>query len=130
MTISRSGRRWIDQPGSLLALLNVGLGVVLLLGDPLRTSAPSFSAAKEIMPIPAWGLLFLTGAAVCAVASRHGSRGAVLVAVGGGIHAFWAAALLQAALRDSRVAFTGVVVYGWVAALHLTTGIRLARRAS
>lgn len=128
MTYTRTGKHWLDEPGALLAVLNLGLGLALLLGDPLRTSSPSFATAKTIMTIDQWGLLFLLGALVCAVAYRCGRWGAVLVGVGGGIHAFWAMGLLQSARWDNRAAIMGIVVYGWIALLHLLTGARLARR--
>jgi hypothetical protein len=129
MTITRSGSGWIDQPGSLLGLLNLGLGLVLLMGAPSRTASPSLAVARQIMPIRAWGSLFLAAGFVCLAAYHYGRWGAVLVGAGAGIHAFWAGALLQAATHDKRAALTGVVVYGWLAMLHFTTAIRLARRA-
>lgn len=129
MTITRDGTGWVDQPGSLLGLLNLGLGTVLLAGSPLRTSSPSLAAARDLMAIHRWGWMFLFGGVICLLAHRFGRRGAVLVSVGAGIHAFWSFMLVQAALRDPHAALTGFVVYGWVALLHITTGVRLARRA-
>jgi hypothetical protein len=130
MTITKGGHGWIDQPGSLLGVLNLGLGVVLILGAPSRTASPSLAAARAIMPIHAWGLLFMLGGAVCFAAHGLKRRGAVAVGVGAGIHAFWASTLATAALADKRAALSGIVVYGWVALLHITTAIRLARRVS
>lgn len=129
MTITRTGDRWIDQPGSLLGILNAGIGVSLLVGGPLRTSSPSLAAARALMPMHAWGVVFLLGGIVCLAAHGHGRRGAYAVAVGAGIHAVWAATLIQAAAWDRRAALTGIVVYSWLALLHAVTGIRLARRA-
>jgi hypothetical protein len=128
MTITRDGRGLADQPGVLVGLLNLGLGLVLLFGAPSRTSSPSLAVAREAMPMRAWGLLFLIGGVVCLAAHLHRTRGAVLVGVGAGIHAFWAATLLEAADRDSHAGLTGCVVYGWVAVLHITVAVRLARR--
>lgn len=117
-----------QRPGALLALLNVSLGVVLLLGGPLRTSAASFDTVKMLLPIPAWGLLFLLGGLICALAADRGRIGAALVGVGAGIHACWAVALLDAAEHNDRAALTGIVIYAWAALLHFTTARRLARR--
>lgn len=130
MTITRDGNGWIDQPGSLLAILNTGIGLSLLFSSPLRTSSPAFRAAKAVMPLDAWGVLFLLGGFVCAIAARHGRWGAALVGAGAGIHTFWTVTLLQSAMLDQRAALTGIVVYGWLALLHLTSAIRLARRAT
>lgn len=129
VTITRDGKGWIDQPGSLLALLNVGLGLSLLYGAPERTSSPAFRVAKAVMPIPGWAFLFIAAGVICAIAARHGRWAAATVGLGAGIHGFWAATLGQSAHQDKHVAFTGVVVYGWLALLHLTTAVRLARRA-
>lgn len=129
MTITRTGRGWIDQPGHLLALLNTALGLSLLFGSPARTSSPAFAVAKAVLPTTAWGLLFITAGLVCARASRHGRPSAVLVGLCAGIHAFWATTLVQAAYQDPHVALTGAVVYSWLALLHFTTAVRLARRA-
>lgn len=129
MTITRDGQGWIDQPGSLLGILNTGIGTVLIIGSPLRTSSPSLAAARDLMPIHAWGVTFLLGGIICLAAHRLGRRGALAVAVGAGIHAVWAATLIQAATWDQRAALTGIVVYSWIAFLHAVTGIRLARRA-
>lgn len=121
---------WMHRPGTLLSLVNVGLGVVLLLGDPLRTSSPSFASARQLLPIAVWGLLFLVGGIVCACAASIRTHGAVMVAGGAGVHAFWAVSLAAAAKADEHAALTGVVVYAWIALCHLVTGIRLARRVT
>jgi hypothetical protein len=126
--MTHGGRGLVDQPGVLLGLLNLALGLVLIHGAPARTSSPSLAVARDVMPMPAWGLLFLLGGVVCLLAGHLGARGAALVGVGAGIHTFWAAALAQAALDDPRAGLTGFVVYGWVALLHITVAIRLARQ--
>jgi hypothetical protein len=116
------------RPGMILALLNLILGTLLLAGDPLRTSSPSFAGPKALMPIALWGLLFLLGGLICASAANIGRLGAVAVAAGGGIHAFWATCLWMSAAAEPRAALTGIGVYAWVALLHILTGARLARR--
>jgi hypothetical protein len=119
------------RPGVLLSVLNLGLGVVLLLGDPLRTSSASFATARQLLPIPLWGVLFLAGGLVCAAAANWGCWGALAVALGGaGVHAFWAAALTESAAADKRAALTGCVAYSWFALAHVVTGVRLARRVA
>lgn len=129
MTISKDGKGWVDQPGTLLGILNGGLGTVLIVGAPLRTSSPSLAAARDLMPIRAWGLLFCFAGIICFFAHHFGRRGAFAVATGAGIHAVWATTLFQAATWDQRAALSGIVVYGWLSLLHALTGVRLARRA-
>lgn len=129
MTITRDGQGWLDQPGVLLGILNLGLGAVLILGAPSRTSSPSLAAARDIITIHHWGLLFLLGGVICLYAHHLGRRGAFAVGIGAGIHFFWAAALYQAATWDERAGLTGIIIYGWAALIHITTGIRLARRS-
>lgn len=114
--------------GFFLALLNIGLGWVLIVGDPTRTSAPSFQVARELLPIQVWGLLFLLGGIICAVADRVGRMGAIGVAIGAGVHAFWASALWQAVASDNGAALTGAWVYTWLSVVHVVTGARLARK--
>lgn len=120
----------LARPGCLLGLLNLGLGLVLVLGGPLRTSSPSFAMVRDVMSIHKWGVAFLVGGLVCWAAGSLGRRGAVLVALGAGVHFFWAAALTQAVLDDQRAALTGVIVYSWTTLTHVITGVRLARRVS
>lgn len=117
---------WL-RPGALLSLVNLGLGFVLLVGAPERTSSASFAVPKEWLPIQAWGLVFLVGALVCAFAHGLGRRGAIAVALGAGIHAFWATALWQSADADPKAALTGGVVYSWLALCHVVTGYRMSR---
>lgn len=126
--MTATASRLLHRPGPLLAILNVGLGLALLLGDPLRTSAPSFMSAREIMPISFWGLAFLVGGLVCALAYRSRMYGPALIAAGAGVHAFWAVSLGTAAYYDNRAALTGVVVYSWTTLCHIVAGIRLAKR--
>lgn len=116
----------LSRPGLLLAALNAGIGAVLLLAGPTRHTGPAFTTPRELLAIEMWGLLFLIGGLVCALAADHGRFGAVLVGVGAGVHACWAVALLDSALRDPRAALTGVVVYSWCALVHVLTARRLA----
>jgi hypothetical protein len=118
------------HPGTLLAWLNLALGWVLVLGAESRTSAASFVVVREIMPVQVWGVLFLIGGLVCAVAHRLSRFGAVAVASGAGIYAFWATSLWLAVLRDDSAALTGAVVYTWLMLVHVLTGLRLARRVT
>lgn len=116
------------RPGLLLAVLNTGLGLVLIVGDPSRTASVSLAPARQIMPMPGWGLAFLTGAVCCLAAASLSRLGAVAVAAGAGVHAFWAATLTTAALTDERAALTGIVTYSFTTVLHLHTAVRLAIR--
>lgn len=117
-----------DHPGRLLGALNVALGVVLLVGSSLRTSSYSFTVARELMPVAWWGLAFLLGGVACLAATHAGWWGVGALMFGAGVHAFWTGALAAAAVRDTRAALTGVVVYGWLSLLHLLVGVRLAGR--
>lgn len=116
------------RPGFLLGLLNFGLALICVFGAPERFSAPSFDGPKAAMPIVEWGLLFLVGSIVCFAAKGLGSLGAVAVAVGGGIHAFWATCLAYSVTSSESAAATGAWVYAWLAVIHVATGMKLARQ--
>lgn len=102
------------------------LGVALLLSDETRLNGSSYDTIQTLLPVQVWGLLFLTGAAVCLVA-RHHKWGPFLIGIGAGVHAWWCCAFLLAATRFGDAALTPIAVYAWTTAFHLLTAYRLAR---
>lgn len=108
--------RWLLVPFPALAAI---MGWAYILGSPVRTQTPSFVAARSIVPLQDWGLLFLVGAAVLTL-------GLVLsdvllswaLIVGGGIYTWWAVLFAASALTDEKASLTGWAVHGTVAWWH------------
>lgn len=101
-----------------LAALNLGLGLVLILTPAVRTSAPSFDAARELLPIPVHGLLIGTlGLLLAVLAKRAAARPVLLVAAG--YYAFWTLLFLLSALQNPTAALTALPVYGYIVVAHL-----------
>ena len=95
----------------------IGLGYVL--GDPVRTSTPSFESARELAPIPVWGAMFLIGAATLVVSmflSDFLMRCALFV--GGVIYSWWAALFAITALQDDKASLNAPAIYAFLAFCH------------
>lgn len=96
------------------------LGCTYMFGDPIRTSTPSFAAAKSIAPIEHWGVMFLIGAVVLTAAmflhSHHVPQWALII--GGAIYTWWAFLFLFTVLRDERASLNAPALYGFIAAIH------------
>lgn len=109
--------RWMLLPFWVLAL---AMGLGYLLGGPERTAAPAFGAAKAIMPIQAWGVMFLLGALAIGVNSlinrRRGVARALLL--GGAIYLWWGVLFGIAAVNDPRASLNGFWVYAFIAFCH------------
>lgn len=106
------------------------IGALFLLQQPSRTSTGAFDAAKDLMPIRVWGIVFLAVAALelaaLAVHNRRTYLGGLVI--GAGLAVFWTVVLLTSAVHNPDVSFTSAVwVGGWVAC-HAATAKSLAER--
>lgn len=115
-----------QRPGTLIGLLDVGLGGALVFGAASRTSSLSFATAKQVAPVEAWGLAFLAVGLLLLWALRLDLLGIAAALTGAALHTFWAVAFLAAAIWDGRAALTGIPVYMFVALVHLTVAVRLS----
>lgn len=113
---------------TVAAVGDLALGLILIAGNPLRTSGPSFATAKSLMPLPVWGALLVAfGVVLAAVVLGHRTMPIPLLrylrvtgaSLACGWHAFFASAFENTARMDPRAARTGVAAYGTLAALHL-----------
>jgi hypothetical protein len=88
-------------------------GVALLWQNPVRTSGDAFDAAREVLPMHGWGLLFLAIAALeaLAIVTHHRRLEVVALSIGVGLASFWATLLLLSALTGVVVSFTS---FTWV----------------
>lgn len=98
------------------------LGVIFLIQDPERTSAPSFAAAKMVLPMKGWALVFIALALVevAALLWHHRRLYVYALTVGAGIAAFWMALAVASAAFSTLASFSGSV---WVA---IATGAQIA----
>lgn len=95
------------------------IGFGYLLGDPVRTSTPSFASAKELAPMHVWGLMFLTGAVVL-VASMFLNDFLMRCAlfIGGVIYSWWGALFALTAYHDEKASLNAPAIYGFLAFCH------------
>lgn len=116
---------------SILALL---LGVVLLIGGPDRISGPSYTTVVATGGEVVWGVGFLVLSLifwVCSKIIHWGLFQAYMTAATA--YLLLAVALADAARSLDTAGLTGVVVYGWVAWVHVLAAAsigegRLARK--
>ncbi|SNS58571.1 hypothetical protein [Rhodococcoides kyotonense] len=96
------------------------LGVVMLLGGPRRVGGPSYSTVVATGGEVVWGIGFLILSVALLVANRWWHRllfHAYMAAATG--YALFVAAFISAAFSMSTAGLTGIVVYGWVAWMHI-----------
>ncbi|MDF3280937.1 hypothetical protein [Gordonia sp. N1V] len=102
-----------------------GLGIVILLGGEQRFSTPSLHILDEYGHSIGWGLGFLALALLFMIASttwpwllslayRTAAVAYVMFAIG----------LVAAAATSPFASLTGIVVFLWIAWLHITAGTR------
>lgn len=118
--------RWLLLPSGILA---GWIGCAYILGDPIRTSTPSFGIARGIAPLSAWGWLFLTGGVVLLVASLLGRLKIVAYAallIGGAIYSWWASLFLVTLAVDDRASIVAPGVYYFVGFSHFAGAWRMA----
>lgn len=113
----------------ILGFGDIAIGLCLLFGEPTRTSSPAYAGIKQAAPIRAWGLaILIVGICLLILRARHGNllvqlverleRGAALA--GALWCGYWAGTLLNTALADGRVSFTGPALWFFFGAIpHL-----------
>lgn len=113
------------------------VGLSYFLGDPDRTASPSFDFAREIMPIRAWGLVFLALTATKVFALITHNRRVMIVALCAALGAYitWTLFFL-ASLLDFGIGFpwlapaasiTAVWLWGFVSVAHVASLRSLTR---
>lgn len=118
--------RWLLAPFPILA---GWMGCAYVFGDPIRTSSPSFAAAKTLWSMQTWGLIFLAGAAVMALClilddKQWLSRS---LFVGGFIFTWWAALFGYTAYTDPKASLTGPAIHGTLGLLQLIASWWISR---
>ena len=110
-----------------LPVLAAIMGLAYLLGDPARTSGPSFNAAQSVASMHAWGWMFLAGAVAMLVALATRSPRLIFATflVGGVTYTWWASLFALAALSYDGASATGWAIHGVVAFGHFLTAWRV-----
>lgn len=99
------------------------LGAVMLLGGPRRVGGPSYSTVVATGGEIVWGIGFLLLSIALLVANRFTHRllfHAYMAAATG--YGLFVLAFISAAYSTPTAGLTGIVVYGWVAWLHVLAG--------
>lgn len=104
-------------------LFSLGLGLAYVLGDPARYQSPSQQLLRDMMPIRAWGYLFLVLTAVKVIAWGTRRRDAMILALclGFAFYSVWAVTFLVAAITVPLAAPTGPIVWGFIAVAHIAS---------
>lgn len=106
----------------LYPALVIPIGLAFIFQNPSRTSGPAYDIAKNVMPMPWWGAVFLTIGLVevLAIVIGHLDRHRYepgksrwlyerALIVGAGVSAFWMVLILGAAVQSNLVSFSA----GW-----------------
>lgn len=94
-----------------LIVLNATLGVIRLVESSNRTTSPGYRIAKEVMPMRAWGVLFVVVAVMMVTAYHSRTYSRLGACFGLGLWGFWAALIATSAFVDGRSSYAGAVVY-------------------
>lgn len=117
MASDRPPRRAFLAPFPVLAAV-MGLGY--LVGDEGRTAAHTFRIVKYLLPMDAWGSIFLLGAVALTAALISNRRGAITAALffGAVTYTWWSLALLITTLVDPGASANAWAAYGFIAFTH------------
>lgn len=110
-----------------LPLLAAAMGLAYLLGDPDRTSGPSFNAAQSVASMHTWGWMFLLGAVamLLALAARSPRLIFATFLIGGATYTWWSALFALAALDHAGASATGWAIHAVIAFGHYLTAWRV-----
>ncbi|KQU33576.1 hypothetical protein [Rhodococcus sp. Leaf233] len=102
------------------AVLAFFLGTAFIIGGPDRIAGPSYATLRQFGGEIIWGIGFLMVAVILLAASKFSARilfHAYMAAATG--YALFALAVLDAARQLEQGGLTGIVVYTWVAWIHI-----------
>lgn len=119
--------RWLLMPSAVLA---GWIGAAYIFGDASRTSTPSFTAAREIGSMPAWGCLFAMGATALMIACISGNLKHMSIALfaGGAMYSWWGSLFLVTLVMGEMSTLVGPAIYYFVAFAHFAGAWRIWAR--
>ena len=113
----------------ILLLVDLGVGVNWTASSDMALSSPAYAPAKRLMPMHAYGTLFLC-AAVCAAtllcAAWRTWWAGYSILIAGSLWVFWAVLYSTAALMPN-VSWQAPVTSSGLAALHMLAGLAASR---
>ncbi|OZF47578.1 hypothetical protein [Rhodococcus sp. 14-2470-1a] len=115
-------------PAFKAAVLAFFLGGAFLVGGPDRIGGPSYTTVRETGGEIVWGIGFLVLSVFLFAASRSSRvlfHAYMAAATGYGLFAL---AVLDAARELETAGLTGIVVYTWVAWLHVHAAVACSRK--
>lgn len=109
-------------------ILYLALGFTFTVQSPKRTSTGAFVVATQLMPIRAWGFLFLVSGLVmlAAAAFRNLSVVVRVLVLAAGICAFWAVLLFVSAAQNPSASFTASYWVAGMAVAHFASARAVA----
>lgn len=123
---SLSNRVYAPTGGSRMAVwffptFSVTLGLIYMLQSEQRTASPAFDIARELMPMAAWGAVFLTVALIkiLALLTHRAFTYAFAMCIAAGFYITWSVFFLASALSDPNVSFVAPLWPIYVAFFHL-----------
>lgn len=113
----------------LYPALFILVGLINIFQSAERTSGPAYAAAKALMPIQWWGMLFLAIGAAEALCWLNEQRRPFmdLLVLGSGLCAFWGMLFFIAAADDGHVSWSGPVWLFFASGCHVASTRSLAR---
>lgn len=119
---------FLRQRIRLSCLIMLGVGMAFLLSNPRRFSAAGWHDAKAILPLHAWGVLFigfgLVGFVATYLPDEYGSRLMPPIMSLSSIPYFlFAYGLLRGALHTPTSTFTGPMLYAGMGLINIMGGL-------
>ncbi len=112
-----------DQPAGwwfsayALVTAHAVIGLLYIFQDAQRMAIPYFAQAKQIMPMPAWGVVFLASALLLGASCALGWRVQQFVIINALLATFWGFQILVSA-AETHTTYTNGVLWLTVALCH------------
>lgn len=111
----------------ILGLTDLTLAVVLIVEPAGRVTADSFYTAKQVMPLPAWGVILLVLAVLICGRCVFGRHAGYALSLAGAWHTFFVVALIGSAIQIRTAGLIGIVTYTSLVVMHLLAAWRKIR---
>jgi hypothetical protein len=131
LTVPLVARRdpWLQRTRVATAFVFLTMGAGYAFGSPLWRSSPSFAVVKMVMPMQAWGAVFIVIGLVQSTALLRHRYDLLRVAliIGAGLTAAWAVSFVAAALIGKLTGASGPATWGFFSMAQITQAGRVRR---